>query len=612
MSGQFKAQLFPLSPQQPLTVPVCISKSTPGDVAVCLSGGGSRALTAGMGNLQALEKLQLNGASLLSQVKALSTVSGGSWIGVPFTFLPPATSDGNYLGTYVDPSSWTLDKLNSLPAGNIGSQIGKGFSIPAIALKALCLYFAHHVPEDMLWQTVIGLHMLAPYGLFARSQASSFTPDSFFTCDVASRKAIDVLNPSLAGEKADLVAQVPQQARPYLCCNMGMFVTASGQTALAPVQNTPAFTGIVGRPPAVDANNQRVGGGGVESFGFNSQLLSPTAGIATISQSRQWSLVDAVGTSSAAFAATLKEIFGDWQKHPLHFAAAINLHGPVVLDFLEEAGADRALAEVFLRNALEDAMQGNVPTLQSEVNLFTGLIPTYGYWPVPDSSAPAGTSTFQKTQFADGGSLENTGVGAMLAYDDIHNIISFVNSETTLARDESGIIIVDDAIPPLFGFQPYDSKRGYVLYHSNYPPVSDNTALYQNNQVFPAAMFHPLIEGLWNASGAGKSQSSPTFCQTLETVQNDWFRVRANRRVRVLWVYLQNAAHWYSQLPWDVRLVMDGLIVFQNFPHYNTLNTELSAAEVNLMSNLAAWSVAAPENAVKFTAMFTAVPGGGA
>jgi hypothetical protein len=77
-------------------------------------------------------------------------------------------------------------------------------------------------------------------------------------------------------------------------------------------------------------------------------------------------------------------------------------------------------------------------------------------------------------------------------------------------------------------------------------------------------------------------------------------------------VYLQNAAHWYSQLPWDVRLVMDGLIVLQNFPHYNTLNTELCAAEVNLMSNLAAWSVAAPENAGKFTAMFTPVPGVGA
>src|SRR5260370_42415180 len=125
MSGQFKVQLFPLTPQQTLTVPVCISKTTPGDVAVCLSGGGSRALTAGMGNLQGLEMLQLNGASLLSQVKALSTVSGGSWLGVPFTFLPASIGDSNYLGTYVDPSSWTLDKLHSLRAGNIGSQIGK-------------------------------------------------------------------------------------------------------------------------------------------------------------------------------------------------------------------------------------------------------------------------------------------------------------------------------------------------------------------------------------------------------------------------------------------------------------------------------------------------------
>ena len=50
--------------------------ATPGHVAVCISGGGSRAMTAGMGQLRALKHLQLNGESLLDQTRALSTVSG--------------------------------------------------------------------------------------------------------------------------------------------------------------------------------------------------------------------------------------------------------------------------------------------------------------------------------------------------------------------------------------------------------------------------------------------------------------------------------------------------------------------------------------------------------
>src|SRR5580700_11294480 len=77
--------------------------ATPGNVGVCLSGGGSRALTAGMGQLRALTKLvAANGQSLLAQVKALSTVSGGSWIGVPFIYLPPGSpSDAAYLGPWI-------------------------------------------------------------------------------------------------------------------------------------------------------------------------------------------------------------------------------------------------------------------------------------------------------------------------------------------------------------------------------------------------------------------------------------------------------------------------------------------------------------------------------
>src|SRR6266478_2709483 len=58
----------------PLAVNSFVPAVTPGNVAVCLSGGGSRAMTAGMGQLLALENVLSGNASLLSQTKMLSTV----------------------------------------------------------------------------------------------------------------------------------------------------------------------------------------------------------------------------------------------------------------------------------------------------------------------------------------------------------------------------------------------------------------------------------------------------------------------------------------------------------------------------------------------------------
>jgi hypothetical protein len=62
-------------------------------------------MTAGMGQLLALKNLTTgNGQSLLGKTKAISTVSGGSWVGTTFEYLTdPEISDDDYLGTYTPP-----------------------------------------------------------------------------------------------------------------------------------------------------------------------------------------------------------------------------------------------------------------------------------------------------------------------------------------------------------------------------------------------------------------------------------------------------------------------------------------------------------------------------
>lgn len=601
--GGFVANLFPVQPALPLNTGRFVPRQTPGNVAVCLSGGGSRALSAGMGQLQALETLQANGASLLSQVRAISTVSGGGWVGIPFVYFK-GTSDTDYLGAYVNPADLTLDSICSISSSQIGARVTSDFTIPYLALEALVLYVCDGVPADMLWQTLIGLHILQPYGLF--QQGANRAPASLFSYNAAAlSQYVTGPNPSLAGQPANLVADVPGEQRPYLVCNCGMFVQSGGQTLLAPVQSTPFLTGITSRPPgAVDANLRAPGGGGVTSFAFNSAPLNTPDGTLRVQQNRQWSLVDAAGTSSAAFAAAFQSIGADWARSPAHFRAAIRVYKDKVKSNLGRAGTDPAKIEAYWQSLLDATDRADLATIRENAGILQALIPAYQYWPV--DHVPYG-ETVAPTEFADGGLLENCGVASMLAYADIDKLIAFVNSSTTLSKDDNGVIVVDDNIPPLFGYQPYNGSAGYQLYAGATSPYYP---LFQKNQVFDSGCFQTLLDDLWNASGAGCNRTAPIASQQLVTVGNDWFGVAAGKPVTVLWVHLQNASHWYDSFgDLLVRAAMDWEILTSNFPHYDTLHTELSATQVNLLANLAAWTVAAPENADRFTSLFTTVAG---
>ena len=231
--------------------------ATPGNVGVSLSGGGSRALTAGMGQLRALNKLTASGQSLLAQIKALSTVSGGSWLGVPFVYLPPgSSSDTAYLGPWIeDQSTLTPAILGQLPAGNAGVPISSPLFAPELlALQALLLHVVLRVPPDMLWQTIIGLNVLANYGLYAPT--IHLIPTDTFSFDaatVASQVSNPNLNPRLADEPIDLYSDARDPTRthrPFLVCNSAMFLKEPNTTLelLAPVQITPFITGIFGLP----------------------------------------------------------------------------------------------------------------------------------------------------------------------------------------------------------------------------------------------------------------------------------------------------------------------------------------------------------------------------
>lgn len=587
VSGSFLAEEIPVGASQPLTVTKFIPSNKPGNVGVCLSGGGSRALSAGMGQLNGLQTLQYaSNQSLLSQVKALSTVSGGSWLGVPFAYLPSSVSDIDYLGgPYVQPASLTPASLSSLPTGCMGANVTSDFTLVDMAVQAVLLYW-EGVPSNGLWRTIIGLQLLAPYGLFAHTSWSD-TPESFFSYDQSALNGILTTNPSLTEEQANLVSTQP---RPYLVCNTAMFVTANGQSLLAPVQATSFMSGIVSMPPgAIDSNGFLAGGGGVTSFAFNSTPTAFNASTSqvTVAQQRQWALADIVGSSSAAFAATLEQTMATYATHPEQLARALRERGPAAANFLARNGFRLQAGRTELAKTLSAQAEGNLARMSATAFALSDLIPAYQYWPVANS--PIG-STIKTTNFADGGSLENTGIAAMLSYGDIDNIISFVNTMMPIAQDHSGIIVVDDSIPPLFGYQPYVAGAGYTLYRDHSNP---SNPAFQNSQVFPSSEFQSLLDNLWSVSGSGTYQNAPVYSQQLMTVANPWFGVTPDRKVTVLWVYLERVKTWYDQLSPAVQNILGPFdCMISDFPHYSTVfATQLSPIEINLLANLTAWVV---------------------
>lgn len=614
----------------PLTVAQLYTPaSTPGNVGLCMSGGGTRACNAGMGQLRAFAALQANGSSLLGQIKALSSVSGGSWLTVPYQYMPASgPSDAAYLGTYdTNQGALTLAQLASLPAGNAGNPMTSiVFSLEGIAGTAVLLYElslklspSDPLPANMLWQTVMGLNILDSYNLFDVS-TSNLAPLDMFSATSSSLAAITNANSALANKTAYLFADQVDSSRtqrPLHICNMSQFVTVPSSTfpLLAPVKANGIMTGMVGMPAnAVDANGLAVGGGGVDSFAFNSSFSSLSGSTATVTQTRQWSLTDIMGTSSAAFAETVQNQIAQWEAKPWLFLKWLAEEGEAIWQWIKS----------HLPEALHATAQALIARGQAgpeAIADFTfpnpkDLIPQYLSWPAGAAGANSTPNTF-----ADAGSLENTGLASMLAFSDIDSAIVCVNSETPMAPGTAGIsdgnggwlpgtmVIVDDALPPLFGYQPYDATTGYVLYSAG--GASPENMLFANSQVFESSAFADLLNALWAAAGSSAPATQPAiFSQSLTVQANAWFGVAARSTpMTIVWVYLNYASDW-ADLFTDNAPVQSAIaseLATNQFPHYNTLSTELTATQINLLAHFTSWSVVTAERQSNvFSSLFAA------
>ncbi|HYX23757.1 MAG TPA: hypothetical protein VFC23_06355 [Thermoanaerobaculia bacterium] len=512
----YDVPLFPL-PQtpagdDPASVAVNGPQAAGNYVGICFSGGGSRALSAAMGQLRGLKAL-----GVLDDVFFMSSVSGGTWASALYAYLPASFSEDDFLGPVVAPQDITVSSIGQLPPNNLGS-IPPQLSLDNI-LGTLVSLIDQGYSADSLWQGLVGTYILQPFGLW--NQNFNGYPDKYYSLS----KGFLELNGGILQRNPKLKASqfyVMERNRPFLVMNGSLVSnpTVDG-SQLLPFESTQANLGVRNLFPSIGPSGQDVGGGLMEAFGMGSawqQDLEDNL-VKTTEPARPFSLCDVAGISSAAFAETFQAKF-PW------------------LDF---------------------------------------LVPAYPYWPVYDHEAP--TNAAYSYEFADGGSLEDTGITALLSRN-LPNVIAFVNGATPLQKvgDE---IVLDSQVQLLFGVTPTpESLRRKEVYRK---PIPNDDPTF--TQVFDSADYNALAEGLWAANSAG---GPAMFTQTLTTVPNANFGIKSYT-VRVLWVYNTFVQDWYNLLEDAMQWVVDFTL---NFPNYDTvLQLNLSATEVNLLANLSCWNL---------------------
>ncbi|MCB1642412.1 MAG: hypothetical protein KDI37_11815 [Xanthomonadales bacterium] len=493
----------------------------PRSIGLCLSGGGSRALTCALGQLRALDHL-----GLMDQIFAISSVSGGTWANSLYTYLPASISDADFLGTPVlDPAKLTVTgslpfALDQLPPNNLGwvpTRLGVFSDVGEILrLKAEWGY-----SNDDLWQGLIGHSVLRDYGLWQPDPQTHFDPHWFSWTPAYLQAGNGTLarNPGLGLGDFYSVSR----KRPFMVFNTSIFINDSTSSDLVPFEAN--FMLGVRQPFPAPGSSATIGGGLVASMGMNGafekDLGNHTVSVSTAK--RAFTLADIVGCSSAAFAQAFEE----------------------------------------------------------SVPLLNGIVPRYRYFPIVNrTSVP--TRTYR---FADGGSLENLGVNALLARG-LSRLLVGVNTDEKLQMIGNDIVVSSD-IPPLFGLH-YVAGKGYVKYSED--PGSGATRLFRHNRVFHESDFPALQQALWQRRQHGEPV---VVKQTLSVLPNPWFGVAGGGTVEVLWMYNDFVDAFWQQLDWEVRGAIDvaGELAF---PLYNTFTQlKLDAVAVNALAHLWCWNLAA-------------------
>ena len=275
------------------------------NIGVCFSGGGTRAMTAAMGQMRALNKFKLFPA-----IRYISCVSGGSWASTIFCYYRQgATDDQALLGPVTPANGINQQHLNS---GLNSSMLAYGATrnLLEIILKWELSFDFKYTSNDV-WIYSISQAYLQDFGLFDYN-AASHHPDQlpYYSWDQATVDTIKFKNPSLQ----NAAFYTSRDKRPYLIVNACILLPQDdpSQNDNVHFEYTPL---TVGRPTLSEFDGRYFGGGFIEPFAYRSEAPQGNGPwingdyVSVAGQDRPFTLNDTTGTSSSAYA---EEIIDDF------------------------------------------------------------------------------------------------------------------------------------------------------------------------------------------------------------------------------------------------------------------------------------------------------------
>ncbi len=516
------------------------------------SGGGSRAYVAAVGVLGGLTEL-----GLIERIRYVGGASGGGWATAAYSYFQPsqlnfqtgeqgAANDEELLGNITFPMDITPDSLEQMSPnclrGSMNHDVVKDF-------LSSYLHNGFHFHKAF----IDGIHKIylaranipKPYG----SPPKLFSYDSDTIADIKAR------NPALTN---DFI--VPAPGRPFMLLGF----TLLGPTELVPLdksnrtytvlESNPLYTG---RPDTSVYTYQsaskkkpaqpKIVGGAIETFAFGasspSVRLLPNETVGTLPSmtlpGEPFTLAHAAATGGWAAADEI--------------AAQLGKLAPIAEDLF---GLDRLY--------------------------FSSATPPTGANPQPSDDFSLG----------DSGITENLHLINMLRREDLEGILVFTNSnqfvnpvkkwDPTKRPPTPGDL--DDTIPNYFGIDPDKPAAAWD---------------YSRNHVFETSQFVPFAQKLQAAVEKG---DGPIVQMTLNVVDNAFWGIRGGRSIKVTWVYLCRTFGWEDQLPQFLKDEMvpkerDPSVLpgkdskFPLFPHYPTMQLQLSAAETNLLADMMGWII---------------------
>jgi hypothetical protein len=392
------------------------------NIGFCFSGGGTRALSAAMGQLRGLIDIDV-----LKHARYISSVSGGTWACALFTYYPSGPglpqNDAEFLGPVTPPGEITTDGLKQMPETRLGY-------VATLSLRNNLLKLVENRdPSDRLWLDAVGLTFFQNFDLYDPEKPA------YFSLDQGTVQEIREANPQLQGAPFHTVRT--ESYRPFLVMNSCLVgpnaVAPFTSEQLVPFEYTPLAVGsahpleptFTSRKKNKASETRLVGGGFVQPFAFGGNPSSqapegctpatpPNACALTDlpATPRPYTLADAAGTSSSAAAGSLDQ-FG----------------------LTDQLGA-QAL-----------------------------------YWPVTAKADPP----VEEFDFGDGGSLENFGVLSLLQRK-VERLVVFINTPTPLNLDYDPAATptgkdVDSNLPPLFGYPIGVHIHNQVFPQSDWPGI---------------------------------------------------------------------------------------------------------------------------------------------